>query len=64
MKNKIIAHLKTIGTMFAMVGALISMLLLPQTVLLLTSTAILYWVLYDGFRKNSQPRSRGDRKTQ
>ena len=45
------AHLKTIGTMFAMVGALVSMLLLPQAVLLLTSTSILYWALYDWFSK-------------
>jgi hypothetical protein len=44
-------HLKTIGTMFAMAGALILMLLLPQIVLLLTSTAILYWVLYDWFNE-------------
>jgi hypothetical protein len=51
MKNKIIAHLKTIGTMLAIVGALIVSLLLPTAVLLLTSTAIIYWVLYDGFRE-------------
>jgi hypothetical protein len=53
MNNKIKAHLKTIGTMLALVGTLIVSLFLPTTVLLLTSTAIIYWALYDGFRKDN-----------
>jgi hypothetical protein len=53
MNNKLKAHLKTIGTILAIVGALVISLLLPTTVLLLTSTAIIYWALYDGFSEKN-----------
>jgi hypothetical protein len=45
-----IAHLKTIGTMLAIVGVLTIILLLPQTVLL-ASVVMLYWVLYKWFNE-------------
>jgi heme O synthase-like polyprenyltransferase len=53
MKNKLKAHLKTIGTMLAIVGVSLMLVLLPQVLLLLIGTSFIYWVLYDGFSKDN-----------
>ena len=58
MKNKIIAHLKTIGVILAIVGASLILALLPSKVILtsvlLAPIAFMYWLVYETFLHNKK----------
>jgi len=58
MKNKIKAHLKTIGIILAIVGASLILSLLPSKVILisvlLAPIAFMYWLVYETFLHNKK----------
>jgi hypothetical protein len=58
MKNKIKAHLKTIGVILAIIGVSIILSLLPSKVILtsvlLFPIVFIYWVVYETFLHNKK----------
>lgn len=58
MKNKIKAHLKTIGVILAIVGAALIISLIPSKVILtsvlLAPIAFMYWLVYETFLHNKK----------
>jgi hypothetical protein len=58
MKNKIKAHLKTIGVILAIIGVSIILSLLPSKAILISVLLLpivfIYWVVYETFLHNKK----------